>query len=128
MEKPSFFFDYIYYRITEFYFRWDGRIGVTAIAVISLMQILLFLGVAMMLNKSLIGITTFSYPKAIASFFVIGVFGLFAYNLSRYRKKYSQLKLYYNKEKPNVRTIKGFLIILLFICCWLQIIIISNLI
>lgn len=41
--KPKFFFDYIYYRITKTYFKWDGRTGATAIAAITMIQLFVLL-------------------------------------------------------------------------------------
>ncbi len=44
MLKNKFFFDYIYYRACRFFLNRDGKDGIRAVLLVSLMQLLLLMG------------------------------------------------------------------------------------
>lgn len=49
--KPTFYFDYIYFRITKAYFKWDGRTVATAIIAIMMTQILIIINLAVLISN-----------------------------------------------------------------------------
>ena len=113
--KSKFFFDYIYYRITNAYLEWEGSGGYTT-GIISVTWIQSFI------FGSVLGVTvrtffdrseTAPYAKAIAVAWVLASLCLYVWNHSRYNEcKYNTLKEYWKHEPPNERRLKGFLVAL----------------
>ncbi len=109
-----FFFDYIYYRITKTYFKWDGRTGGTAIVLITVMQVFFLFDVYVMLTRFAFDIRLMLRPYAqqivycaMAIFIVI-----FFLNYRKYNGSYSKMKAYWNDESAKHYIINGFLVLL----------------
>lgn len=122
----KFFFEYIYYRITQFYFKWDGRTGGTAIVAISMIQTLLIGDIVVFLSILLLekGDTS-PYSKTIAYFFGIILVMLVIYNYRKYNGRYNKFRSFWKKETRRERFFKGVLVITSLICPWIPIIIIG---
>lgn len=124
----EFFFEYIYYRITQFYFKWDGRTGGTAIVAISMIQTLLIGDIVVFLSRLLLERSdTSPYSKTIAYFFGIILMILVIYNYRKYNGRYNKFRSFWKKETRRERFFKGVLVIISLICPWIPIIIIGVL-
>jgi len=107
------FFDYIFYRATEFFFIKSGRRGFPAISLITLMQGFSIATVVNLIANNVISKTTrelhykeFGYIGAI-------IFALLLYiNYGRYVGKYNKLRFKWKDEDPTKRFFKGILVII----------------
>ncbi|NQX41294.1 hypothetical protein SAMN05421820_107165 [Pedobacter steynii] len=114
--KMNFFFEYIYYRITQLFFKRDGRTGFTGIAIISLMQTLFVEAILIGIGNRVIAASTralhakqFGYiGAAIALYFMI-------YNYKKYNGKYNKYRYYWKEETKETRLLKGCYILLAFL-------------
>lgn len=110
----NFFFDYIYFRITQLFFKRQGRTGATAITVISLMEIFLILVFVFEPIKYWITVyqgNTYSIQMGKIAF--IGVFLLlFFFNYKKYTGKYNFYRFHWKDESPSKRRIKGVLVVI----------------
>jgi archaellum biogenesis protein FlaJ (TadC family) len=116
----DFFFDYIYYRVTKAYFRWDGENSITAAISISMIQSLLPLECLILVmyiisdrdpNKPL-------YPKAFNYVWVAVMVALMIYNFRKHNNKYDSYKAKWKDEPRKQRVIKGFLVLFFMILPW----------
>jgi hypothetical protein len=124
--RPTFFFDYIFYRVNDFYFKWDGKGTSTAIAAVSMVQSFMI--------ADIIGFTlrilfdrdqTAPYAKAIALTWATLTFGIFIWNYVKFNDKYEQLKDYWKNESLNQSRLKGLLVILSIVLPWIPLILIG---
>jgi uncharacterized BrkB/YihY/UPF0761 family membrane protein len=114
--KPKFFFDYIFYRVTEVYLNWkDGGGGVdTGVISVTLIQCFTLSSVLGIISRILYNRTeTAPHAKTISAV-AVGVFTvLYILNSIRYKKdRYESLKVYWKDEPLSRRKLKGFLVVL----------------
>lgn len=122
----KFFFDYIYYRITRFYFKWDGRTGGTAIVAISMIQTLLIGDIVVFLSRLILERTdTIPHSKTIAYSFGVILVLLVIYNYRKYNGRYNKFRSFWKRETNNERFLKGILVIASLIGPWIPIILIG---
>lgn len=126
----NFFFDYIYYRLIQFYFRWDGRNGITAVIGVSMIQCLilfdlLFLGKRLFYSKEQI-IST-QNTKVIGYIAVCILFALIAYNYYKHKDKFNSYKRRWKDESPKTRKLKGVMVLACLILPWLPLILLGTL-
>jgi hypothetical protein len=120
MKKISIFFEYLYYRITKAYYKWDGDEGITAIIAISMLQTLLIgdfiiFIIRLFLDRG----ETLEYAK-IASGIGVGVFLILGFvNFLKYRKKFDEYQLKWGNENKIKKRIRGVLIVVSLIIPWL---------
>lgn len=114
--KFRFFFDYIYFRLTEFYYRFDEKVGSTAIAIVALIQGLIigniFMLIRLMIGESIIG----KYSKLIGYISFGLVLVLYAYNFSKYHDKFDILKEHWSKMEDKDRKVKDVIIFFIIVC------------
>jgi H+/Cl- antiporter ClcA len=112
----SFFFEYIYYRITKLFFKRDGRRGFTGIAAISLSQgliIITFIGLFLKV------FTTIDFQAQHSK--ELGYLGaiieacLLWLNNKKYDGNYHKYRFYWKDEGKKKYVVKGWLIILFFL-------------
>jgi hypothetical protein len=126
VKLPKFFFDYIYYTLTKFYFKWDGSTGITAIVAISMIQVCL-VGDVLALTSRLIYERNETEPYSI----YIGYFGailsiiLCIVNYYKYNGRYKDFRDYWQKEPKTKRDLKVFFVLLSLILPWIPLIIIG---
>lgn len=107
-------FDYMFYRIAKFYYRWDRKTAVTAIIGLSFVQ-----GCALGFVQSLIFRTYFSrqetapYSKAFGAVGVATLVVLIILNTWRYSNRYVPLRERWQQEAPGPRFLKGVGVLLL---------------
>jgi len=123
--KKRFFFDYIYYRITKFYFKWDGRNGITSIIGISMIQILIIIDVFTVIIRIFYERGDFQHIGFV-KYLIVFLFGILSfYNYRKYHNKYHSLKAYWKDEPEKVKLIKGILVIVSLIAPWIPLIFIG---
>ena len=119
-------FDYIYYRLTKAYFKWDGRTGITAIIAISMIQTLFIGDLATLVLRSVFNRSeTADYSKILAYIFAIMMIVFILINYNKYNGQYNRLKSQWRSETRNERILNGILIWIFLILAWIPIIIIG---
>lgn len=108
-----FFFDYIYYRITQVFFKKDGRTGATAITLIAIMQsLLLWIFIQLIINQCLSVDVRALYSRYIGYGGGVIFLILFFINYRKYNGSYNRFKFYWKGENRRTRLIKGLLVML----------------
>ncbi len=125
--KPKFFFDYIYYRVAEFYIKWDGRNGITALLAIVMMQCLFILTCIGVLYKSnLITNEPLKYVLFHKAIVYITCGASLYINYKKYYNKYFTLRSYWKNDSPIKRRLKGLLVILVMVLSWVPVILLGT--
>jgi uncharacterized membrane protein len=122
----NFFFDYVYYRITKVYFKWDGRKGITSIVAIAMVQVVLVMIFLALL--SLVFFTTEEISSAPNSCKYALIIPYLFFSVMAFRKfgeKYNQYRKYRKDETKGVRFFKGLGVILTLILPWVLFILIA---
>ena len=119
-------FEYIYYRLTKAYFKWDGRTGITAIIAVSMIQTLLFADLVTLVTRGFLNrVETAPYSKIIAYTFGVIMVIIIWINYNRYNGQYNMLSSRWKNETRRERILKGILVVILLILPWIPIIIIG---
>jgi hypothetical protein len=115
-------YDYIYYRLTKFYFKWDGEIGSTAIVGVSMIQTLLLADGALLIMKLALESEDYKpYSKGIATI-IIAILVLFIIvNYLRYNGSYNRLHRVWVNETNNIKLIRGLMVVVELILHWVPI-------
>jgi Kef-type K+ transport system membrane component KefB len=119
----TFVFEYFYYRITQFYFKWDKRNSITAVLAISTFQSMMIVELFLVIirsNYSRTQIAPYSKMIAFAGAFLLILFAF--YNYKKYYNKYSLLKNRWKDETKIQRTINGTFVLLCLIMPWIIVI------
>lgn len=124
--KYRFFFDYIYYRITKAYYKWDGEPGYTSLIGISMIQLLLIMDFFVIILRLL-------YERNVTKNFllegkivIIIIFIILnIYNYRKHKGTYKELIAYWKYEDKATRIKKGMLVLLTLIIPWAPIILIG---
>lgn len=123
-----FYFDYIYFRITQAYFKWDGRTGATAIIAITMVQLLLFIDIFVFVMRIFYDRNETKNHLFMGKFVILVLYTiLFIYNYRKYNGKYNKLRFYWKDEIRKVRILKGILVIISLVLPWLPVILIGTL-
>ena len=121
-----FYFDYIYYRITQAYFKWDGRTGTTAIIGITMIQLLVLLDIFTVIIRIRYDRDESSSFVQTGKWIIIAVYiVLFILNYKKYSGTYNKLKSHWKNESKAKRFYKGLLVILSMILPWIPLIVIG---
>lgn len=110
----NFFFDYIYYRVNQFYFKWDGRNGITSVIAVSLIQCLSIANLFLIPERLLYTrqqISSDGNSKKIAYAAACVLLLLIAYNYYKYENKFNYFKRIWKDEPLKMRRIKGWLVL-----------------
>ena len=122
----NFFFDYIYYRITKAYFKWDGRESITAIIAISMIQVLLIVDIAAIIIRTIYTRTeTIPYAKTIGYSAVIVLISLIIFNRIKYHKRYNEFRKYWQSEPKKQYILKTIYVFLSIVLPWIPLILIG---
>lgn len=128
MKKPTFF-DYIYYRVNETYFGFEGKDGALGAIVVSIIQSASIGAVLLFFARYFFGYTQSSPgSKLIGYVAVLACSILYFYNYFKYHGKYDEYKEYWKSEAKAKRGLKGVLIILLIVVPIICILLINALI
>jgi len=107
------YLDYIYYRVTKAYMKWDGETGITGIMAVSLIVSMLFIDL-----YGVIHLTFFfdnygnQYKDAGKPIVVVLMLLIILIFYIRYRKRYKELKRIWANETKKQKLSRGFLVIL----------------
>lgn len=119
------FLDYIYYRVTKVYFKWDGRTGATGIIAVSMIQITALLNVVVFINYLMYD--SRPNPNAgvwISIYVLVGAFVILL-NYFKYDGKYNRLKKHWASEPARLKEVKGLLVIVALLLPWLPLLVFS---
>src|SRR5690554_6576933 len=120
-------FDYIYYRLNKFYYKWDGENGTTSAIGISMFQSMLIGNVITLLLKIILTMEQLKTNSRTLIFFIIIIFiTLVIYNyFFRYKNKYLVIKERWKDETNKDKIQRGILVILALVSPWVFIIILA---
>lgn len=125
----NFFFDYIYYRLLQFYFKWDGRNGITAVIGVSMIQCLVLFDVILLVERFIYGkeqIISDQNAKIVAYLGVAGLFVLIAFNYFKYKNKFNSFKNRWKQESLRSRQLKGFAVLVCLILPWVPLVLLGK--
>lgn len=123
--KPRFYFDYVYYRLTKFYFKWDGSSGITALIAITMIQVCLIGDII-----GLLIVLIFNNRKELENYPIeylvpILVIGFLIRNYFRFDGQYKYLRDYWSAEDDNIKLLKNLLVIISIILPWVPMLLIG---
>ena len=107
------YLDYIYYRVTKTYMKWDGETGITGIMAVSLIVSMLLIDL-----YGIIHLTFFfekygnQYKDAGKPLVLIMILSITLIFYIRYRRRYKELKKRWTNETKNQKSIRGFYVVL----------------
>lgn len=108
----DFSFDYIYYRLVSFYFKWDGRNGITAVIGISMIQVLTAVDILLFFARLFFSRSEIApYSRTLGYIAVTILFLVIAANYFKYRNKYNSFKKQWIHETKSQRAKKGVLVV-----------------
>ena len=123
----NFFFDYFYYRLTKAYFKWDGRVGNTAIMGISMIQFLIITNILTIGFHIMFARPTRPHLPSWTPYLGVAiVLSLIIINYFKYRKKYNQFRSRWMDEDHKIKLLKGVIVILTLILPWILLIVLIN--
>jgi len=107
------YLDYVYYRVTKAYMKWDGETGITGIISVSLIVSMIVIDLYGVIHLFFFfdkyGNQYKDAGKPIVVVFMLLILFIF---YIRYRKRYKELKRRWVNETKNQRLIRGILVIL----------------
>lgn len=114
------YFDYIFFRMAQFFFKRDGSAAIRAILGISMIQmliafIILFAITHFTVNAKYIHL----YSKQFASIGILITLIFIIYNHRKYKGRYSDFREYWKDELHSQRVVKGYLVIASLILPWI---------
>ncbi len=124
MMRP-FFFDYIYYRVTKVYFRWDGRTSATAIATVTMIQSLLIIDITVFIKRLFFEHYKSTPSQILIILLALIIIGLMIFNYRKYLDTYNKFRTHWKNESPLKKRLKGFLVIFSILMPWLPLILLS---
>lgn len=117
------YFDYIYYRLTKAYFKWDGRKGITSIIGVSMLQSMLIGDfVALILGFLYTKEQTAPYSKSLAISWAVVFVGFIFFNFYRYKNRYNEFKKRWSNESKTQTILNGILVVIALLLPWVIII------
>ena len=122
----NFFFEYIYFRVAKFYFKWDGKGGATAIAAVCSIQMTMAFNVYLFMLR-IINDTHLRKIHALEKCAVLLFFSLiFYYNYRKHQNNYNKYRNYWKDEILIKKRIKGLLVILSLLFPWTLLFLIAK--
>lgn len=107
------YLDYIYYRVTKAYMKWDGETGITGIMAVSLIVSMLFIDLYGIIHLTFFFEKYGNQDKDLGKPIILVLMLLITITFYiRYRKQYKELKRRWANETKDQRLIRGFLVIL----------------
>lgn len=124
MQKIMLLFDYVYYRLNKFYYKWDGENGTTSSIGVSMLQSLLIVNTVIVFLKICMSKQQIHNAGDNLKFGYILLFIILnIYNFKfRYHNKYDLFKEYWKDETKKQKTERGFMVVLALVLPWLFII------
>jgi uncharacterized membrane protein len=118
-------FDYIYFRVAKYFFRKDGTSAPRAIAIVTVVQVLLIGAILFTLEKHLLRV---GVSKEIAKYIGTLIAGvLLLLNYLRYKGKYFRYReKWLENEKTKDYRLKGYLVVMGIILPFLLLLLMTN--
>jgi uncharacterized membrane protein len=109
-------FDYMFYRLAKFYYRWDRSSAITAIIGLSFVQACaLGCGEMFLIRSAYSRSETAPHSKAYEAVGVVTLVALILLNGWRYHNRYVPLRERWQGEAPVLRVLKGSGVLLLLV-------------
>ncbi|MCB9236356.1 MAG: hypothetical protein H6580_00345 [Flammeovirgaceae bacterium] len=126
VRKRWFFFDYIYFRITDIYLK-SGSMGEgTAIAAITMIEMFWFGGLLVLISRLFLERTeTATYAKVASFIGVVILVAVYVGNYHLYDGRYEELKEHWANESQLRKTVNGFLVVACIFISWIPLILVG---
>lgn len=112
--------------MTQFYFKWDGRTGITGIIGITMIELLLLLDVVVVFNTIFLTRAQIKEYVEFGKWIILLLYAIMLFlNYKKYNGKYNPLRSRWKDEPRKYRIVKGFLVILALIVPWIPIILVG---
>jgi hypothetical protein len=116
----KFFFDYIYYRVAQYFFKSDGTNAARAIFAISMFQTLIVMIVTELILHYYFTLSETRKHIKIAGLFISIIFLILCLlNYKKYKKSFFTFREHWIMESSSTRSLKGFFVILALFIPWL---------
>ncbi len=107
------YLDYIYYRVTKAYMKWDGETGITGIMAVSLIVSMLIIDLYGLIHLAFFFEKYGNQDKDLGKPIILVLMLLITIMFYiRYRKRYKVLKSKWSNETKNQKLSRGFWVIL----------------
>lgn len=115
----KFYFDYVYYRMTKAYYKWDGNGAITSLIGIAMIQTLTILSpIFFVLRLFFERVELRAYNKHMKYALSVVFIGFLIYDNYKYKDKYEVYREIWKDEPKKTRIYKGILVIFSLILCW----------
>ena len=115
----GFFWDYIYYRMVQVNYKWDGKESATALVGVSMIQAVSIVDIILLGLRVCFSTSRLSpYSKKIGYLSVLIFIIISACNDRIYKNKYESIRSRWVDETSQERFLKGILVVLCLILPW----------
>jgi hypothetical protein len=122
----KFFFDYIFYRVARFYFKWDKRHAITAVIAVTMIQTLLVMDLTGFIIRLFYNRYVLQDYVQITKFICLTLyFGLLIMNYLKYKGEYAKCKAYWKEETESKQFYRGLLVLFSLLIPWIPIILMA---
>src|SRR5688572_11591556 len=122
----NFDFNYIYYRITKAYFKWDGRTGITGIVGITMIQVLLLMDMNAIFNVLFLSRNqTNDFVNFGKWVYLVLYFVLLGINYKKYSGQYNSFRAKWKEESKRQKVRKDVMVVLSLLVPWIPLILIG---
>jgi hypothetical protein len=121
------FFDYIFYRVTRFFYKWDGRDGIRGIIAVSMIQTISLAVIVLISFKLLLREDTYAPHSKNISYVGVAILVFFyAVNYFRYKNQYISYKIRWKYESERDCFYRGVGVVFVLLVPWILLIVIST--
>jgi hypothetical protein len=125
--KRRFFFNYVYFRLQEFYKKWDGENGITAIIGVSMIQAVTLIDLCLIVLKQYYSRSeTKEYSKIFGYTGVIFLIVLIIFNHFKFKDSFEKFQIIWKDETLQRRRVKGLAVFISLILPWVLLIFIGT--
>ncbi len=118
----KFYFDYIFYRMAQFFFKRDGSLADRAIFGVSMIQSLIILTICLIITHFLFSTQYLHSHSKQGGLIAVCITLLFIiYNFRKYKGRYHIYREYWKDELHSQRVKKGYLVLFSLIMPWIMI-------
>jgi len=113
-------FEYIYYRLNKFYYKWDGPNGSTSAIGISMVQMVMIINITIIPLRFYLGQSDLSnFLKKIDELIIVILACLVFVNIRIYKDKYNTFTTRWQNETPKQKRTRGFLVVMALLTPWI---------
>jgi hypothetical protein len=120
-------FDYVFYRVSRVFFKWDGRSGFRGVLALSMIQTISTAVCALIVGRVFFEKRNYTPHSKLISYIGLAIFVVLClYNDHRYKNKYHLLKIRWKAETRSQYFYRGMGVVLVLLVPWVLLIVIST--